>query len=322
MRISIVVALASALLGITPAVGQEFPSRPPWLIIPYPPGGGVDVVARLLAAPISDRLGQQIVIDNKPGASTIIGTRLMAAAQPDGYTIGIVTDSHAINAASGHPLPYDSQRDFVFISQLIRVPLVLIANPKKVPARTLQELVQFAKDNPGKLSAGSIGVASPHHIAIEWFKKLAGLDMSVIPYRGIAASLQAVLSGEMDMMFIGVSVADQHVASGAVRQLGVASPRRLASNPELPTFAEQGFPEFQMVSWYGLVAPAKTSVRLVDFWRETFRHAASVPRVKERIAASGAEAVMGTAEQFIDLVRSDTAKFSNIFSVTGIKPQL
>lgn len=171
------------------------------------------------------------------------------------------------------------------------------------------------------MTAGSIGVASPHHIGMEWFKNVAGIDMAVIPFRGIAPSLQAVLSGEIDMMLTGVSVADQYVKTGALKQIAVASPQRLSSNPELPTFAEQGYPDFNLVSWYGLVGPAKMPEHLASFWRDAFKHATGVPTVRERINASGADVVITSSGDFSNLIRAETTKFKSIFQATGIKPE-
>ncbi len=208
--------LVAALVGLATMAGtraDSWPSKPIRWIVPYPAGGGTDVVSRAVGAKLSDALHQPIVIDNRPGANTILGTHALAQAPGDGYTIALITDAHSINQASGKPLPYDSERDFLPILQLLRVPFMLVVNSELVPMRTLPELIKHAKENPGWLTFGSLGPGSPHEIAMSWFKTMAGLDLLIVPYRGISPALQDVVAGHVKSMLIGVAVADELVQS-------------------------------------------------------------------------------------------------------------
>ncbi|HEY2134753.1 MAG TPA: tripartite tricarboxylate transporter substrate binding protein [Xanthobacteraceae bacterium] len=315
-------ALAGLAIGgmmLMAAHAETWPSRPIRWIVPYPPGGGTDLVSRAIAAKLSDYLGQPIVIDNRPGGNTIIGTEVLAQSNPDGYTVALITDAHAINAASDKPLPYDSERDFVPVVQLLRVPLMLIANTELVPEQTLPEVVAHARKDPSWLTFGSLGTGSPHEIAMSWFKTMAKIDILIVPYRGIGPALQDTVAGHVKAMMLGVSVADAQIKAGKVHALAVTSGTRLKSSPTVPTIAEQGFPEYEFVTWYGLVAPRGTPPEIVARLNGEINRALRDPDVQARIGATGGEITGGTSAQLGEIMRRDLPKYRRIFAETGIK---
>ena len=311
--------LAMAGLMLAAAQAETWPSRPIRWIVPYPPGGGTDLVSRALGAKLSEYLGQPIVIDNRPGGNTIIGTAALAQASPDGYTVALITDAHAINAAAEKPMPYDSDRDFVPIVQLLRVPLMLIANVDQVPERTLPEVLAHARKDPGWLTFGSLGAGSPHEIAISWFKSMAKVDILIVPYRGIGPALQDTVAGHVKTMLLGVSVADEMIKAGKVHPLAVTSGARLKTSPAVPTIAEQGFPDFEFVTWYGAVAPRGTPPEIVARLNTEINRALQDPDVQAKIGSAGGEITGGTPAQLADIMHRDLPKYRRIFAETGIK---
>lgn len=308
-------------LCLAPALAQAqaWPTRPVSFVVPYPPGGGSDVVARILAEDLGNRLSQTFLVENKPGAATMVGTAGVATAAPDGQTIGLITDSHAINPGYGRPMRYDSERDFAFVTGLIRVPLVLIVNPKNTPYESVPELIAAAKKNPGALTFASLGPGSPHQLAFEWFRALAGIDVRIVPYRGVAPALQGVVSGDINMMLVGVAVADDFIAAGQVKPIAVTSGKRLPRSPDLPTIAEAGFPSYDIVTWYGVVAPAKTPAPVVAKMHDTFQESLQSATVKTRIGTIGAEIFTGSAADFASFVKGETKKYREIIELTGSK---
>jgi tripartite-type tricarboxylate transporter receptor subunit TctC len=307
------------LCAFSPAQAETWPSKPIRWIVPYPPGGGTDLVSRALTAKLSEYLGQPIVIDNRPGANTIIGTGALAQSPPDGYTVALITDAHAINVAAGKQLPYDSERDFAPILQLLRVAFALIANSEKVPERTLQELVQHAKTDPGWLTFGSLGPGSPHDISFAWFKTMARINALVIPYRGIGPALQDTVAGHVKTMMIGVAVGDEMIKAGKVHPIAVTSGQRLKSSPNVPTVAEQGYPDYEFVTWYGMVAPRGTPPEIVARLNAEINRALQDPEVQAKIGSAGGDISGGTPEQLAEILRRDVVKYKKIFADTGIK---
>lgn len=302
-----------------PCYAQNWPTRPIRWIVPYPPGGGTDLISRTISAKLADVLLQPVVIDNRPGGNTIIGTNAIAQALPDGYTIGLITDAHSINEAAGRTLPYDSERDFAPILQLIDVPFMLIANATTVPERTLPELVAHAKRDPGWLTFGSLGPGSPHDISMQWFKSMAGIEVLIVPYRGIGPAFQDVIAGHMKSMMIGVSVADEMIRAGKVHALAVTPTYRLKSLPDVPTIAEQGYPDYDFLTWYGMMAPASTPQPIVDRLNRELNAILLDPEVRAKIETAGSEVAGGTPQQLSAVIARDVRKYRKIFSVTGIR---
>jgi tripartite-type tricarboxylate transporter receptor subunit TctC len=315
------VAAALALgLPMASAVAEgAYPNRPIRLVVPYPPGGGTDIVARLLAQKLSQSMGQQVVVDNKGGASTIIGTDQVAKATPDGYTIGLITDSHAINASFFPRLPYDSVNGFTPISQLVSIPLVLVATPS-ANIRSLGDFIALAKSKPGTLNYASIGNGSPHQLAMEWIKSLAKVDVNHVPYKGVAPALADVIAGQVQVMFTGTSTAAPYVKQGRLVPLAVTSSKRQASFPMVPTVAEAGLPKYEFMSWYGIVAPAGTPREAVQRLSREIKAVLSEPQVKERLETLGVVSSPSSPEEFRSFLRAETEKMAKLVNMTGVKP--
>ena len=258
--------VAAACSAAAPAaLAQAYPSKSIRLVVPYPPGGGTDIVARLLAQKLSASLGQQVLVDNKPGASTIIGTDLVAKAAADGYTVGLITDSHAINPTFFPKLPYDSVKDFGPVSQLVFVPLMMVAHPS-LNVKTLRDFVALAKSQPGRINYASIGNGTPHHLSMEWLRALAGIDITHVPYKGVAPALTDLVGGQVQVMFTGTSSAAPYVKDGRLVPLAVSTGKRQPAFPDVPSVREV-LPDFDFVTWYGVVAPAGTpreAIRLLS----------------------------------------------------------
>jgi tripartite-type tricarboxylate transporter receptor subunit TctC len=312
-------AISIAGLGAClPAHAAGYPGKPIRFIVPYPPGGGTDIVARLLAEKMQHDLGQPVLVENKSGASTVIGTEALARAEPDGYTIGLVTDSHILNPFFKTDLPYDSVKDFQPVSQLTLVTLMLVANPK-LHVKSLKELIALARSEPGKLSYASIGTGTPHEIAMEWLKSMAKINLIEVPYRGVAPALSNVVGGQVDVMFTGTSSAKPFIDSGKLVPLAVSSAQRLPSFPDIPTVAEAGLPGYDMVTWYGVLAPAGTPPGIVDTLSREFASALKLPDVKKRLDTLGVVAAPSTPEAFGEFMKGQSEKMARIVKETGLK---
>src|SRR4051812_32189922 len=244
------------------AWAQTYPVRPVRIIVPYAPGGGVDIVARTLGQELTKRLGQQIVIENKTGAGGNIGTDAVAKATPDGYTLLIASPANAVNPTMYSKLPFDPVRDLTPVALTATVPAVLLAGPA-LPAKTVKEIVALAKSKPGTLTFGSGGSGTTEHLAVEMLKTQAGIDMLHVPYKGGAAVLPDLISGQISLFFVNQLFALPYVKAGTVKALGVASDERSPALPDVPTFAESGFPDFRVSVWYGIMAPAATPKQIV-----------------------------------------------------------
>jgi tripartite-type tricarboxylate transporter receptor subunit TctC len=313
-------AIAGALGAMVarPALANEWPTKPIVWVCPFAPGGGADTVSRLVGGELSNRFGQRVVVDNKSGASGLIGTRAIASAAPDGYTVGLLTDVHCVNLALGQDLGYDADKDFTYISQLIRVPMGMFTSAKKAPLRTLPELIAYAKANPGALTAASIGPATPHHLAVEWLKAIAGIDVIIVNFRGIPQGIQALVSGDADLMFMGIgAAAEGFIAQGLMHQVGIATRARLATAPNVPTFVEQGIPDLELVSWYGLVGPAGFPPALLSRWHSDLVASLENAEVRRRIEATGAQIAPSSPADYAALVRAESEKFKKIVALAN-----
>lgn len=310
---------AALVLVTVSASAQNWPTQPIRWIVPYPAGGGTDLMARTLGVPLEKTLGQPIVVENKPGASTVTGTAALTQAEPDGHTVGMVFDSLAINAALGMKLPYDSEKDFAPVINLARVPLVLMVNSSLVPMKTLPELVAHAKANPGWFTFGSLGPGSPHEIGFAWLKTLTKMDALIVPYRGVNPALQDLIAGNIKGMFLGVAVADEFIRQGKLHAIGLSSKDRLKSAPNLPTIAEQGYPEYDFVTFYGLAAPKGTPQPIVRKLNEAVNAALKLPEIRAKIDPTGAEIVGGTPEEFDAFLKANMSKLKRIVTEAGIK---
>ncbi|HYR00847.1 MAG TPA: tripartite tricarboxylate transporter substrate binding protein [Casimicrobiaceae bacterium] len=314
-------AVALSLLVLTEVAGaQDYPNRPIKMIVPYPPGGGTDVIARILQEPLAAQLGQPIVIENKGGAAGNVGTDVAAKAPPDGYTILFTLSSHTINPKLYDKLPFDVERDFVPITLATLVPQILVAHPS-VSANNVQELIALAKANPGKLNYASVGTGSPGHIAGELFKLRTGVDIVHVPYKGGGPAVTDTIGGQVQLLFVTMPAAWQHVKSGRLKALAVTSARRTVTAPDVPTIAESGVPDYVVDSWYGALAPAKTPPAAIAKLNVAFTKVLENPQVKEKLLAQGAEAAPGTPAEFDRRIKDELAKWELVIKSAGIKPE-
>lgn len=297
----------------------QWPNRPIRWIVPYPAGGGTDLMARIIGSELEKVLGQPIVVENRGGASTVTGTAALAQAEPDGYTVGMVFDSLAINEALGTPVPYNPQADFSPVIKLADVPLVFIVNTSQVTMKTLPGVVAYSKSHPDWFTFGSLGPGSPHEIGVLWFKAMSKMNALVVPYKGVGPALQDVVAGQVKGMFLGVSVADDLIRQGKLRALGVTSPKRLANAPDLPTIAEQGYPEYDFVTFYGLAAPKNTPPEIVERLNKEINLILQKPEIRKRFETVGATLVGGSVKEFSDFLGANFGRFKRIFAVAGIK---
>jgi tripartite-type tricarboxylate transporter receptor subunit TctC len=320
-------AVAATVLGVLPAPARAadalagFPSKPVRLIVPFTPGGSTDILARAVGQKLSESWGQPVVIDNRPGAGGIIGMELEAKAAPDGYTLVMGhVGTLAANPALYKSLPYDPVRDFAPITLIAMVPNVLVVGPA-VSSRTVAELVALAKSKPGALDYGSGGNGSAAHLATEYFKLKAGVDLQHIPYKGTAPALADLLGGQIALMITGLPPVLPHVKSGKLRILGVASAQRLKQFPEIPTIAESGVSGYEATQWYGILAPAQTPKDLVARLNRDIVKALKEPTVAEKLASEGAEPVGNSPEQFAVFIKSEIDLWGRVIRATGAKAE-
>jgi tripartite-type tricarboxylate transporter receptor subunit TctC len=308
------------VLVASAAMAQSFPQRPVRLVVPYPPGSGTDIVARILAQKLSEGWDQQVIVDNRPGAGAIIGVDAVAKAAPDGYTIGIAdTGPLAINPALYPKLPYHPVRDFAPVTVVATLPFMLVVHPG-VPARNVAELVALAKSKPGQINYASVGNGSAVHLATELFKSRAGIDLTHIPYKGSAPALQGVLSGEASVMFVNLLSAMPLVKAGKLRALAAAPGTRIGALPDLPTIAEAGVPGYEFQAWFGIVAPAGTPKPVVDRLNQELRRVIALPDVRDLLINKGGfEPVGSTVESFTSLIPSEMERWGKLVRETGAK---
>jgi tripartite-type tricarboxylate transporter receptor subunit TctC len=301
------------------AGAQTYPSKPIRFVVPYPAGGPLDTVARLLGQKVSESTKQPVIVDNKPGAGGNIGADAVAKAPPDGYTIlmGAVA-THAINPTLYAAMPYDASRDFIPVTQVASTPNVLVVNPS-VPAANVREFIAYAKANPGKLNFGSGSTGSAGHLAGELFKTMAGVDMTHVPYKGAAPAMNDLIGGQIQLMFDNLASSLAQVRAGRVKALAVTTARRSALAPELPTIAESGLPGFDINTWFGIFVPAGTPREVVERLHAEFARALAAPDVRERMIALGAEPAGNKPEEFAAYIRAEADKYARVIRASGAK---
>ena len=319
-RFARLLVVALVLLAPVLVSAQDYPNRPIRFIVPYPPGGGTDVVARIMNEALAAELGQAIVIDNRGGAAGNVGTDLAAKAPADGYNILFTLSSHTINPKLYDRLPFDVERDFVPISLAAMIPQILVVHPA-VPATNVKELVALAKANPGKLNYASVGTGSPGHIAGELFKLKTGVDIVHVPYKGGGPAVVDTIGGQVQLLFVSMPAAWQHVKAGKLRAIAVTSAKRSVAAPEVPTIAESGVADFVVDSWYGALAPAKTPPAAVARLNAAFAKVLENPQLKERLLAQGAEAAPSTQGEFDRVIRDELAKWDLVIKTAKIRPE-
>jgi len=320
IRVAPLLAFGLGLAASTPSLAQDYPNRPIRFIVPYPPGGGTDVVARIMNEALAESLGQPIIIDNKGGAAGNVGTDVAAKAPADGYNILFTLSSHTINPKLYDKLPFDVERDFVPVSLAAMIPQILVVHPS-VPANNLKELIALAKANPGKLNYASVGTGSPGHIAGELLKIKTGIDIVHIPYKGGGPAVVDTIGGQVQLLFVSMPAAWQHVKAGKLKAIAVASAKRSVAAPDLPTIAESGVPDYAVESWYGAFAPAKTPPAAVAKLNAAFVKVLDNPQIKEKLLAQGAEATSSTPAELDRIVKEELAKWDVVIKTAKIKPE-
>ncbi len=310
-----------AMLLSHAALAQAWPSRPVRLVVPFAAGAGTnDIMARLVGQHLGARLGQPVVIENRPGAGGIAGTEAAAKAAPDGYTFLMTNVSLVISPYLYAKLPYDPQKDFVPVTLVATAPLMLVVHPS-VEAKSVQELIGLAKANPGRLTYGSGGVGSTPHLAGELFKSLAGIDVLHVPYKGGAPALNDLIGGQLSFMIENVPGTMPFARAGKLRALAVTSAKRTSLDPALPTMAEAGVPGYEVVGWNGIVAVASTPPAIVARVQAETANVLRLPEVRERLVTLGAEAVGSTQEEFAAFMRVEDARWGRIIREKGIRSQ-
>ena len=320
MRIRCCVSIVACLAAIafTSSAQAQYPAKPVRLIVPFPPGGGTDAMARVLAPKLAEGLGQQVVIDNRGGAGATIGTEIAARSPPDGYTLLLMTVTNAVGMGLYPNLKYDLVRDFAPVTRLATTPHVLVVHPS-VPAKTVKELVALAKARPGQLVYSSSGSGTVSHLAGEYFGFLTGTKMLHVPYKGGGPSVTALVSGEAAVGFATMPSVLGQIKAGRLRGIAMTTAQRSPSLPHLPTVGDAGIPNYDVGSWYGLSVPAGTSKDVITRLHAETIKLLALPDVKDRLAAGGFEIVTSTPEQYGDFVRAEVERWGKAVKLSGAK---
>jgi tripartite-type tricarboxylate transporter receptor subunit TctC len=312
------VAAALALALAVPAAAQQaYPARPIRVISPYPAGGTTDLLARLIGPKLTEAWGQQVLVDNRPGGNTVIGSEALVRSAPDGYTLISILTSHVI-VPSLVPTPYDLIKDFAPVATIASTQLVLVVHPS-VPAKNLRELIALAKARPGQLNYASGGTGTVTHLAGEYFNMLAGVKTQHIPYKGSSQALTDIVGGQVHMYFSPPIVGLPHIKAGRLRPIAATGDTRIPALPQVPTAAEAGLEGFELNIWYGLLAPAATPKPIIDELSTEVARVLALPAIKEQLVAQGMTPLVSTPEQFAALIRTDFAKYKKIVSTANIK---
>ena len=314
------VLLAALAAAVFPAVAQAqaYPAKAVKIIVPFPPGGAIDALARLLSQKMSEAWAQPVVVENRPGAGGIIGTDAGAKSAPDGYTLTMgAVSTHAINAGLYKKLPYDPVRDFAAVAPVAIVPNLLVVNPS-LGVSTVAELIALARSKPGQLSYASAGAGTTLHISCELFKSLAKVDILHVPYKGSGPAVSDVIGGQVPIMCDSITSSQPHIKSGKLKVLAITSAARSSTMPQVPTLAESGVPGYEMNPWFGLFAPAGTPAAVVGKLNAEVTRILALPDVRERLFAIGAEPMGATPEQFAAMVRADVDKWGKLVRAAGI----
>ncbi len=312
-----VLLVAAAVATAFPAIAQSFPSRPVRMVVPYPPGGANDIVARLLSPSMTQQLGQNVIVDNRGGGNTLIGSEIVARSTPNGYTLLVVAAGHAINPALYARLPYDTARDFMPVALFGDGAYVFVAHPG-AGVSSSAELIALAKSKPGQIAYASSSTGNLTHLAAELFNSMAGIRMLHVPYKGGNPAMADLLGGRVSVFFSTVAVARPHLQSGKIRGLGVTTAKRTPALPGVPTIAESGLPGYEVSGWYGLVAPAKTPPAAIAKLHDAVQGALRQPDIREKLLGVGVEVVPSTTAEFGKRIDTDIAKWIRVAKPLGI----
>jgi tripartite-type tricarboxylate transporter receptor subunit TctC len=313
-------SLAAALITSSPAAAQTYPAKTVRIIVPYAAGGNTDITARAVGSKLADAFGQQVIVDNRPGGATNIGSELAAKAAPDGYTIFMGGASNAINMSLYAKPPYDTLRDFAPISLCVKGANVLSTHPS-LPAKNLKELIALARAQPGKLNFASSGLGSSNQMAGELLKVMTKVNIVHIPYKGNAPALTDTVAGHVDMIFSGVPALVPHIKSGRLRAIAIGSLKRFSALPEVPTFDESGVKGYEATTWFGLMAPIKTPREIIARLNAEVDKALKSADIQARFVNDGLEPIGGSAADFDKFIRDEIAKYAQVVKAAGIKPQ-
>jgi len=310
--------IAQPLFAAQADPARDYPSRPVRFIVPFVPGAGTDITTRTVAKKLTEMWGQQVVADNRAGAAGAIGADITAKANPDGYTICLISSGHTVLAATNDKLPYNLEKDLHAVSQVSTLFYVLTVNPS-FPAQTVKELIAYAKANPGKVNQGSSGTGALQHLAGEMMAYLAGIKLTHVPYKGGGASTAAVIAGEVEMGFTTLLSARPHMKTGRLRVLAITAGKRSPAAPELPTIAEAGVPGFEANQWYGVITSVKVHPAIVNKLSAAIAAAVNSPDVRERLMSDGSTPVGSTPEQFSAHIKSEIVKWRKLVKDTGLQ---
>ena len=317
-RYALVLATACCLLGASGAQAQAYPNKPIKLMVGFPPGGGTDLLARLVAQQLAPKLGQPVVVENRPGANTIIATEATAKSPADGYTLAMAATGNVANPSLYSKLPYDPYRDFTWITQLTEASLVLVAGPNG-QANSMKDLIALAKARPGQISYASAGVGSSVHLAGVMLERMAGVQMLHVAYKGSGPALSDLLGGQVSMLFADIPQVMEHIKSGRLKALAVTTTRRSASLPDVPTIAEVGFPGYEVPVWYGVFGPAGMPRDVVDKLARNLKEVLELPAVKEKLSGWGVSPVGSTPAEFDAFIQAQASNWSKVIKGANIK---
>ena len=313
--ISVAVLLVAAL--VAPLGAQSYPNKPIRFILPFPPGGATDILGRIIGQKLSERLGQPVVADNRPGGAGNIGLEATAKAKPDGYTIVLTVQTIAISPSLFKKLNYDPAKDFAPITLVGQISNVVVVRPA-LPIKSLKELVEYARTNPKKLNYGSGGTGNANHLVFELLKNLTKIDIVHVPYKGVAQAMIGLMAGEVDMVSIGPPAALPQIQAGKVRPLAVLQKDRVPALPDVPTSKEAGIDNFEVVSWYGILAPAGTPPDIVNRLNAEWIKIAAMPDTKEKMQNAGVEPLSSTPEQFADFIKAETVRWEKVIKEANL----
>jgi tripartite-type tricarboxylate transporter receptor subunit TctC len=300
------------------AIAQSYPDKPVRLLVGYAPGGGTDILARLIAQKLTESWGQQVIVENRPGANAIIAWDICAKAQPDGYTLAMCATPTTTNLSLYSKLPYDTLKDFTYVTQVTIAPIILVVHPS-VQAKSVKELIALAKSKPGQLTFGSSGLGGSLHLAGELFKIMAGIDMVHIPYKGLAPALTDLLGGQLSMVFSDITAGLPHVKGGKLRCLAVTTLKRSKELPDVPTIAESGLPGYEVPVWYGVCGPSGIPKEIVTKINTEIVKVLHMPDLKERLNKLGAEPVGSKQEEFEAFINKEIVKWAKVIKDLGIR---
>ena len=321
MKKFIIASVIIVAAGAGAVQAQSYPSKSIRFVVPYAPGGSTDIVARILAQKLSDAMGQQVVVDNRPGAGGSIGADVVAKSPPDGYTmVTAVTGIMAINQFLYRKLPFDPEKDLAPVTQVGSLPLILVVHPS-LPAKNVREFIAIAKAKPGQLNYGSSGVGTATHMTTELFKSMAGVDLVHIPYKGSGQVMGDVIGGQLALIFDQIVSSLPHVQGGKLRMLAITSAKRFPSLPDLPTIAESGVPGYESISWAGVAVPAGTPKEIIARLHAEIVKVLAAPDIRERFLRDGIETVGSTPEQFTEHIRRERIKWAKVVKDSGAKAE-